>query len=113
VNLQFGLAMRTINYTLDQTNHVQRTSRSQDESWTEWTPTLGVRFRAREYEVSYAASMTCGPTCRMFNRGLVARNFNAPSADGGPVVIAAPGAPLTFDGGSSNQHRIMVSIRLR
>jgi hypothetical protein len=113
VSLQFGLAMRTINYTLDQTNHVQRTSRSQDENWTEWTPTFGVRIRAREYEFSYGASLTCGPTCRMFDRGPVARNFSAPTVDGGPVVIAAPGAPLTFDGGSSNQHRIMVSIRLR
>jgi hypothetical protein len=114
VTLQFGLAMRSINYTLDQTNHVQRTSRSQDEGWTEWTPTMGIRIRAREFELSYGLSMTCGPTCDVpfFSNGDDV-SFSAPTAPGGPVVIAAPGAPLTFDGGSSSQHRVMVSIRLR
>jgi hypothetical protein len=49
------------------------------------------------------------------NDPLIARNFSAPSpvAGGDVPVIAAPSAPLTFDGGSSSQHRVMVSIRLR
>ena len=109
VGLQFGLAMRSINYTLDQENHVLRTSRSQDEGWTEWTPTFGLRVRSRDMVFSYAVSVTCGPGCARSD--LQARNFNAPMVDVG--VLAAPSAPLTFDGGTSNQHRVMVSMRLR
>jgi hypothetical protein len=108
VGLQFGVSMRAINYTLDQTDHVQRTSRSQDESWTEWTPTFAVRVQSRDLVVSYSMSYTCGPSC--FSSRL--DTFAPPPAADVPV-IAAPGAPITFDGGTSNQHRVMVSIRLR
>lgn len=112
VGLQFGVAMRSINYTLDQDNHVQRSSRSQDEGWTEWTPTFGLRVRSGDLVFSYSVSFTCGPTCLSSGGDNV---FLTPSA--APItdvgVLAAPSAPLTFDGGSSNQHRVMVSIRLR
>jgi len=111
VGLQFGVAMRTINYTLDQENHVLRTSRSQDEGWTEWTPTFGLRVRTRDIVFSYAMSITCGPTCLSFGDDVSVTLAAAPVSDVG--VLAAPSAPLTFDGGSSRQHRVMVSIRLR
>lgn len=110
LGLQFGVSMRTINYTLDQSNHVTRTSRTQDEGWTEWTPTFAVTLRGRDLTLTYAMSMTCGPTC--MDRG----DFAVPVAEAAPVVpgvIAAPSAPLTFDGGSSNRHLLMVSMRLR
>ena len=100
--------MRAINYTLDQTNHVQRTSRTQDENWTEWTPTFAVRVRSRDLVVSYSMSYTCGPSC--FSSRL---DTFAPPPTADVPVIAAPGAPITFDGGTSSQHRVMVSIRLR
>jgi len=109
VGLQFGVSMRSINYTLDQTNHVMRTSRSQDEGWVEWTPTFGLRIRTRDIVVSYGVSVTCGPTCLSFGGDDVAVNFARPDVG----VLAAPSAPLTFDGGSASQHRVMVSIRLR
>jgi hypothetical protein len=114
VGFQFGLAMRSINYTLDQTNHVQQNARSQDESWTEWTPTLGLRVRTRDMVFSYSVSMTCGPDCSMpGSERLVPVSSPPPMAGGDVPVIAAPSAPLTFDGGSSRQHRVMVSIRLK
>jgi hypothetical protein len=112
VGLQFGVSMRSINYTLDQTNHVQRTSRTQDEGWTEWTPTFAARVRTNDIVFSYSVSMTCGPSCNFPGGTNVARNFNNPDASG-PPVVAAPESPLTFDGGSSSHHRVMVSIRLR
>lgn len=112
VGLQFGVSLRSINYTLDQTNHVMRTERSQDESWTEWTPTFGLRMRTRDIVVTYSMSMTCGPTCFSDDR---ARNFMSPAA--APVtdvgVLAAPNAPLDFDGGTARRHLVMVSMRLR
>jgi hypothetical protein len=111
VGLQFGVAMRSINYTLDQSNHVLRTERSQDEGWTEWTPTFGLRVRTRDIVFSYGVSMTCGPSCLSFGSDNV---FMTPAAAPADVtVLAAPSAPLSFDGGSASQHRVMVSIRLR
>jgi hypothetical protein len=111
VGLQFGVSLRSINYTLEQTNHVLRNYRTQDESWTEWTPTFGVRMRTRDLVLTYAFSMTCGPTCFSGSD----RNFISPSA--APVtdvgVIAAPNAPLNFDGGTARRHQVMVSMRLR
>lgn len=107
---QVGLAMRSINYTLDQSNHVTRTSRTQDEGWTEWTPTFAVRFRSRDASITYAISRTCGPDCGMIGGGDDVSV--APPADGGSV-LAPPDGPLTFRGGSSGQHRLIVSIRLK
>jgi hypothetical protein len=111
VGLQFGLAMRSINYTLDQDNHVLRTSRSQDEGWTEWTPTFGLRVRTRDIVFSYSVSVTCGPRC--LSNGDDVSIGPPPPLAGDVPVIAAPGAPLTFDGGTASQHRVMVSVRLR
>lgn len=112
VGLQFGVSMRSINYTLDQDNHVLGTARSQDEGWTEWTPTFGLRVRSGDIVFSYSVSLTCGPACISFGDD-VSVGAPPPMAGGDVPVIAAPNAPLTFDGGSSSQHRVMVSIRLR
>lgn len=112
VGLQFGVSMRSINYTLDQTNNVLRTSRTQDESWTEWTPTFAVRVRTNDIVLSYSVSMTCGPSCNTPFLGGGGTRLSAAAAPEVPL-IAAPSEPLTFDGGSSNRHRVMVSIRLR
>ncbi len=111
VGLQVGVGMRSINYTLDQENHVLRSSRTQDEGWTEWTPTFGLRVRSRDIDFSYSVSFTCGPTCLSTGDNVFVRAAAAPATDVG--VLAAPSAPLNFDGGSSRQHRVMVSIRLR
>lgn len=111
IGLQFGVSMRAINYTLDQTNHVTRASRSQDEGWTEWTPTFAVSIRSRTLTVMYAVSRTCSTGC--FSSPLTARNFSAPAPAADPGVLAPPEGPLSFDGGTSGQHRLMVSIRLR
>ncbi len=110
LGIQLGLAMRSITYTLDQSNHVTRESRTQDEGWTEWTPTLAITLRGRDIDVGYAVSFTCGPTCLSMGDDVSITPAAAPSD---PTVIAAPSAPLSFDGGSSNQHRITVRIRLR
>jgi hypothetical protein len=109
VGFQFGVGMRSIRYTLDQSDHVQRTSRTQDEAWTEWRTTFAVRARNRNVELSYAITRTCGPGgCP--SGSLTAQNFNSPDA---VTVVAAPGQPLNFDGGTAGQHRLMVSIRMR
>src|SRR6185503_3917657 len=98
LGLQFGLNAYSINYRLHQTNHVQRTERWQDEGWTEWTPTFGIRWRTHDFELQYSFRYTCGPSDCGFSI--------LPSGDkvtvSGPVtpggVIAAPSSPLTIDG---------------
>lgn len=113
--LQFGLAIGTVNYRLQQRNNVQGTSRVQDESWIEWAPTLGYRYRARDIEFMYNVRLTClsGSRCMSFPFGQGDDVSIAAPAPAAPGVIAAPAAPLTFDGGRSMVHRFMVTIPIR
>jgi hypothetical protein len=115
LGLQFGVSMRAINYTLDQTNHVTRISRNQDEGWTEWTPTFAINLRSKSMTVMYAVSRTCATQCFTlpFFGGGDDVSIGAPPPAADPSVLAPPNGPLSFDGGSSGQHRVMVSIRLR
>ena len=112
---QFGVSMRAINYTLDQKNHVTQLSRNQDEGWTEWSPMFAVNLKSKNMTVTYAVSRTCSTRCislPFFGGGDdVSVTAPAPAAD--PTVLAPPSGPLSFDGGSSGQHRVIVSIRLR
>lgn len=107
--LQAGLGLRSISYTLDQSNHVLVQSRTQDESWIEWTPMLAVQLRGRMIDVGYSWSYTCGPDCPALGTDTF---LNAPERDGGGV-IGAPSGPLSFNGGSSGRHRVMVTLRLQ
>jgi hypothetical protein len=107
---QLGLVAHSINYRLRQTNHVQGTSRVQDEGWTEWTPTLGFRWRTRDFEMVYTYRRTCGPSACIDLAMGDKVNLVAPNPGG---IIAAPSSPLTIDGGTSHLHRIMMSVPIR
>ncbi len=112
LGLQAGLGLYSIKYRLNQQNYVSYVSRTQDENWIEWTPTLGARLRSRNVEVAYTFSMTCGPDCSR-NHEPVFYPPPVPLEGDGGGVIAAPNAPLTFDGGRATMHRITVSFRMR
>ena len=110
LGLQAGAGIYSIKYRLNQSDHVSYTSRTQDENWMEWTPTVGVHFRTRDIRVSYDFSLTCGPNCN----GQSSVFYPPPVASSpGDGVIVAPSAPLTFDGGSVKTHRITFSFRMR
>lgn len=110
---QFGLGLYAINYRLDQTNRVLRTDRTQEEDWVEWTPTFGLRLRARELDLMYNFTLTCGPgACGqsmgggpMFAPGLAA------SAAGG--IIVAPGSTLFMQSGALKVHKVTISLPIR
>lgn len=111
--LQLGLGAYSINYRLGQTNNVQRTFREQHEDWIEWTPTVGLAFRTRTLHLRYNYSSTCSNSnC---DSGLDVAMLNQPdrvvALAGG--VIAAPNAPLTFNGGKVKTHRLSVSFPIR
>jgi hypothetical protein len=111
--LRLGLAAHAIDYRLRQQNHVQGTRRTQDERWVEWTPTFGLRLRARDLDLRYTYRRTC------ISSGCVGAmgdevTISAPDvATRGGVVIAAPAAPLQFESGVARAHQILVSVPLR
>ena len=105
-----GIAVYTIGYGLRQTNNVARTTRNQAERWAEVSQSFGIRFRSRDFELSYAFRRTCG------NRGCGAEDRSvvvfAPTVDvaapGG--IIAAPSAPLFLESGTETSHHFMVAV---
>jgi hypothetical protein len=104
-----GLAVHAIDYRLGQTNHVQESFREQRESWIEWTPSIGIRYRTRDLEMGYAFSFTCatGPCGPEFGNDLI---VEAPRHGG---IIAAPSRPLFFDSGTAYRHRLSVVLPIR
>ncbi|MGQ0646860.1 MAG: hypothetical protein ACT4P7_04775 [Gemmatimonadaceae bacterium] len=110
---QFGLAVGSVSYRLKQRNNVLGTFRIQDESWMEWAPTFGWHYRSRDIEFFYTLRMTClsGSACVPMPVAGGDDVSVAPPAPGG--VIAAPSAPLTFDGGRAVIHRFSISIPIR
>ncbi len=110
--LDFGLTAYRISYDLRQTNNIARTSRKQHEQWVESGPTLGMRWRTRDIEVSYALRTNCGSDgCDFFGSG-DAVTVAAPSASSGGI-IAAPSAPLFIQGGSERSHHLSISVPIR
>jgi hypothetical protein len=108
LGLQLGLIAYAINYRLRQTNHVQRTDRVQDEGWTEWTPTFGLRWHTKDFELQYTYRRTCGPSdCVSIGMG---DKVTVPGPGG---IIAAPSSPLSIDGGTAHTHRFVMSVPIR
>jgi hypothetical protein len=105
--LQLGLAVRSVHYWLDQEDHVQVSSRSHEESWTEWTPTWGFSLRFPELEIRYQGSATNGT-----GRPGVNPNPRFMTADVavGSNILVAPSGPLTLDEVRVMTHRISVSL---
>jgi hypothetical protein len=108
---QLGLQMRTIDYTLDQRNHVLESSRTQEESWTEWTPTWGVSVRFPELEVRYTGHMTTG-TGRPSVAWSPARGIALDAAASADFLVAASG-PLTLQESRVWSHQISVSLPIK
>ncbi|HVH69215.1 MAG TPA: hypothetical protein VM716_15205 [Gemmatimonadales bacterium] len=108
VALQLGLAVRSVHYTLEQSDHVDIAKRTLDESWLEWTPTWGLSFRFPELELRYRGQVTHG-TDRLVapsNSGVIAFDVAQPF---GPT----PGIPATLDAVHVVTHQVSVSFPLR
>jgi len=113
---QVGLALGSVNYRLRQRDFVQGTSRTQDESWMEWVPTVGWHYSGRDLEFMYTARMTClsGSECVPWPMaGGDDVSIAAPVPVNGGGVIVAPAAPLTFRGGRAIMHRVMFRVPIR
>ncbi len=109
VGLRMGLEGRSYDYTLEQTNNVEDGSRTQDESWIEWTPAAAAVFRLGAADLHYGVRVTTGT-----GQPGVANEFAANSPDsGGGEFVAAPEGPLTLADARVLTHQFWVRIPIR
>lgn len=112
LGVRAGLALRSITYRLEQENHLERSRRTQRESWMEWTPTWGLSLRFPEIELRYNGRYTAG-----VGRPGVAQNTFAldavTSARGGGGIIVAPSGPLTLQSAHVISHQVTFALPLR
>ncbi len=111
IGFQVGLEVRSYDYTLEQTNHLEASFREQDETWMEWSPSMGAVFRFSEMELRYAGRLTTGTgqpgTARNF--AVAANDALAEASD----FIVAPEAPLTLQDASVLTHQLSIRIPIR
>jgi hypothetical protein len=111
IGVQLGLAVHSIGYRLDQTDHVQVSERSQHERWTEWSPTWGLSLRLPALELRYRGSALNGT-----GRPGVAQRFVAVPGRldaAGINILAAPSGPLTLDEVRVLSHQVSLALPLR
>ena len=107
-SFQAGVEVRSYAYTLDQRDHIQDTRRDQEESWMEWSPSIGAKAKFAEFEIGYAGRMTTG-SGRPGVQWTGARADAALAAD----FIIAPSGPLTLQDALVITHRVTVSVPIR
>jgi hypothetical protein len=113
LRLQLGIALRSIDYSLDQFDHVTERPRQQDESWMEWTRTWGLSLHFSDLELRYAGRRATG-TGRpgIFpDQGFVLSAADA--AVRGSNFISAPNGPISLTGVSVTTHQLSVSLPIR
>ena len=114
LRIEGGIALRAIAYNLDQTDHVQRTDRQQNENWMEWTRTWGVALRFSDLELRYAGRWTTG-TGRpgVFSSSNVVFAPTADVAISGRNFLSAPSGATTLTPVAVATHQFSVSVPVR
>ena len=109
---QLGLEARSYAYHLEQGDHVEATSRDQDEAWTEWTPSFGVHFRSRDFELHSSTRITSGTGFPGID-DFFAQQEMAAAAPASPDFIAAPRGALTLQDVTVLTHQIWIRVPIR
>lgn len=113
LGVQMGLGLHSIKYKLGQTNNVQGTFRTQKENWVEWAPTFGLRLRARDLDLMYNFSLTCGPgSCGQGFGGFPVGPMTLEAAAAGGI-IAAPSGELFMQSGALKVHKVTFMLPIR
>ena len=107
-SFQAGVEVRSYAYTLDQRDHIQDTKRDQEESWMEWSPSIGAKAKFSEFEIGYAGRVTTG-SGRPGVQWTGVRAEAALAAD----FIVAPSGPLTLQDALVITHQLTVSVPIR
>jgi hypothetical protein len=112
IRMQFGLALRSVDYTLDQMDHVTALGRRDRQSWIEWTRTWGFGLHFADLEVRYVGQQTTGTG----RPGVVSNGgpvfVDAASAKG-PNIISAPSGATTLTSVAVTTHQFSVSVPIR
>ena len=107
--LQFGVGVRSYDYRLDQDNHVEGTTRWQDESWMEWTPSLALTFGLTDIEIQYNTRRTVGT-----GRPWTGRNgLSDAETASQPDFITAPSGPLSLQDAAVVTHQVWIRVPIR
>jgi hypothetical protein len=109
LGFQFGVSMRAIDYRLRQLDNVQKTRRTQNEDWVEWTPTLGLSMRFTDLELRYTSRTMLGVNRPGQSFGWAV----AESAPRGVGVIVAPAAPLSMSPAHVWSQQLAVILPIR
>jgi hypothetical protein len=113
VRLEAGLALRSISYKFNQTDHVSRLDRGQNESWMEWTRTWGLGIRFTDLEFRYVGRTTTGAG----RPGIVGDNIRtvppALASAGDVNFLAPPNGPTTLTPVAVTTHQLSVSLPFR
>lgn len=110
LGMQLGLALRSISYRLEQTDHIQLTERAFERGWVEWTPTWGLSLRFPELDIRYQGRVTKGAGRPNANSFFVGQRDIALS---GGMFLATPNGPLILTDVSTTTHQISLSLPLR
>lgn len=113
LGVQFGLTMHAIDYRLKQVNHVQRSRRTQNEDWVEWTPTWGLSLRFPELEIRYMGRYTGGVGRPGVDVAWATTDALSAGGTRGGGIIAAPSGPLTLQDAHVLTHQVSFSLPMR
>jgi len=109
LHLQGGVSAHAIRYWLRQDDHVQVTSRRQDEHWVEWAPTWGASMRVAGVDLRYVGRVVHGTG----RPGIANDQVAVPIFDSSaPSILATPTGPLTLTPVSVTTHQLSVSVPL-
>lgn len=111
LDLQVGLALRSIRYRLQQDDYVRNTTRLQREDWLEWSPTWGLTLRFPDLDIRYVGRQTNG-TGRPGVAGPFGGSPEILAARAGGDVLLAPSGALTLAGARVRTHQVAVSVPL-
>jgi hypothetical protein len=106
-----GVKVRSISYELEQFNRVEAVQRNQDESWMEWSPSLGISLDLGGAVLHYAGRLTTGtgrPGVQWAPERAAMLDLAAEAN-----FILAPSGPLTLQDARVTTHQISVVIPIR
>jgi hypothetical protein len=114
MHVQFGLDLRSVDYTLDQVDHVTALARRQKESWIEWTKTWGLTLRFADLELHYTGWQTTGTGRPGVGSVPGPGILVAPTTvSTGQNFLAAPTSATSLTNVVVTTHQLSVSIPIR
>ena len=108
-SFQAGVEVRSYAYSLKQRDRIQDTKRDQEESWMEWSPSLGATAKFSEFEIGYLGRLTTGSG----RPGVQRTGARAEAVSLAADFIVAPSGPLTLQDALVITHRVTVSVPIR